>query len=59
MDIALAAGRGAGAGDVQLLEIGREAQAVGVRHFVVDDHRIEPAAGIQAIDRVGSSRLYR
>src|SRR5258706_11886944 len=51
MDIALA-GR-PGTRDVQLLEIGREAQAIGVRHLVVGDHCIEPAAGVQPIDLGG------
>ena len=56
MDVALA-GRSR-AGDVQLLVVVREAQAVGVRHLVVGDHHIDAAARVPSID-LGGQLLLR
>ena len=55
MNVSLA-GR-SGAGDVQLLEIGREAQAVGVGHLVVCNHYIQASTRIPAID-LGRQLLF-
>ena len=54
MHVALAARAGvaralAGAGDVELLVVGREAEPVGVRHLLLGDHEIERPLGIDAV----------
>src|SRR5262249_49776742 len=51
--IALAAGSGiagslAGTDDIQLLEVGRERKAVGIRHLVLGHHEVDATAGIDA-----------
>src|ERR1700716_1125720 len=52
--VALAAGTSiawpfAGTDDVQLLVIGREPEAVGIRHLILAHHEVEAAAGIDPI----------
>src|SRR5207248_3236349 len=54
MHVALAAGAGiarpfAGAHHIELLEVGREADAVGIRHLLLGDDEIDPPARIDTI----------
>src|SRR5207245_7212640 len=43
------AGPFAGTDDVQLLVIGREREAVGIRHLILAHHEVDAATGIDAI----------
>src|SRR6185369_2353594 len=52
--VALAAGAGvarplAGRGDIELLVVGREAEAVGIGHLLLGHHEVDAAGGIDAI----------
>src|SRR4051794_1079818 len=40
----------AGRGDVELLVVGREAEAVRVRHLALGDHHVEAPARVEAVD---------